>query len=184
VRRVIVSVYVTLDGVMEDPQNWLFPFWNDDVGKYAHEQLFAADALLVGRVTYDTFAEAWPSRSDPEGFADRMNSLPKYVASTTLERAEWNNAHLLGSDVAADVAKLKASEGGDILMYGSPTLMRSLMEHGLVDEYKLWVVPLVLGKGKRLFTGDNSETMKLTDSKVFDSGLVILTYEPASPRQT
>lgn len=178
-RKVIAAEYITLDGVVESPEQWLFPYWNDDVGKVAHEQLWQSDALLCGRVTYDTFAEAWPSRTDEEGFADRMNSLPKYVASNTLREASWNNSTVIKGPVQEAVARLKQQPGANILIYGSPTLVRSLMERDLVDEYCLWLVPIVRGAGKRLFTGPEPKTLALTGTKAFDTGLVILTYRPA-----
>lgn len=109
-RKIIASVYVTLDGVMEEP-SWTMPFWNDELAKYAHAQLFASDALLLGRVTYQGFAAAWPSVTDDEGFADRMNSLPKFVASTTLQKVDWNNSTLIGGNVADEIARLKRQPG-------------------------------------------------------------------------
>ena len=103
-RKIVVAEFVTLDGVLEDPQNWSFPYWNDEIGKFKHDELFASDAQLLGRVTYEGFAAAWPSRTDEEGYADRLNSLPKYVVSTTLETAEWNNSHLVKENVAEEIS--------------------------------------------------------------------------------
>jgi dihydrofolate reductase len=179
VRRVIVSTYVTLDGVMEAPEKWVFQFWNDELTKYAHDQLFASDALLMGRGVYEEFAASWPSRTTE--FADRMNSLPKYVVSTTMEEAQWNNSTIIKENVAEEVSSLKQQPGQDILMYGSADLMHTLMQHDLVDEYRLMVFPLVVGNGKRLF-GDTEETkvMELVDTKpVGPDGVLILTYRPA-----
>jgi dihydrofolate reductase len=175
-RRVVVTEFITLDGIMEDPHKWSFPYWNDEIDQFKHDELFASDAQLLGRVTYQGFAEAWPSRTGD--FADRLNSLPKYVVSTTLERAEWNNSHLIKANVAEQVAKLKQQPGQDILVHGSRTLVQTLMQHDLVDEYHLLVYPLVLGSGKRLFRDDSAATLKLAESKAFSSGVVLLRYQP------
>ncbi len=179
-RKLVVSTYVTLDGVMEGPDKWMggihFQLWNDEMTKYAGDLLFASDALLLGRVTYQGFAEAWPSR-DGE-FADRMNNLPKYVVSTTLAEAAWNNSRLIKGNVADEVAKLKQEPGQNILMYGSAGLMDTLMQHGLIDEYRIWVDPIVVGGGKRLFRdGVDARAMKLVDATTFSTGVVILSYE-------
>ncbi len=158
-RKVIVSEYVTLDGVMEDPGGgeksehggWSFQFWNEEAAKYKFDELFASDALLLGRVTYQGFAKAWPSMTDEHGFADRMNGLPKFVVSTTLEEVEWNNSRLIKGNIAEEVYKLKQQPGQDILVAGSGELVHTLMQHDLIDEYRIMVHPVVLGSGKRLF---------------------------------
>jgi dihydrofolate reductase len=176
-RSVIVSTYVTLDGVMEAPEKWVFRFWNDEHAKYAHDQLFASDALLMGREVYEEFAASWPSRTTE--FADRMNSLPKYVVSRTLEEAAWNNSTIIKENVAEEVSKLKQQPGQDILMYGGADLMGTLMGHDLIDEYRLWVHPVVLGSGKRLFDGVGDQNiLRLVATKTFGSGVVVLTYGP------
>ena len=157
-------------------------FWNDEHAKYAHDQLFASDALLLGRVTYEGFAATWPSMEDFEGdFAVRMNTLPKFVVSTTLdEPLEWNNSTLIKGNVAEEVSKLKQQPGQDILMYGSAGLMHTLMQHDLIDEYRIWVHPVVVGSGKRLFRdGIDQTALKLADAKTFGSGAVVLSYQPA-----
>src|SRR4029453_17551150 len=157
--NVVVAIFMTLDGVIEDPGGaegfehggWQLPFFDQDIANGVRDGLFAADALLLGRVTYQQFSAAWPSVTDDDGFAERMNSLPKYVASTTLhEPLPWN-ATLLAGDVAEQVAKLKRQPGGDLLVQGSGALVHNLMRHHLVDTYQLWVHPVVLGDGKRLF---------------------------------
>ena len=178
-RKVIATEYLTLDGVMEAPERWSPQFWNDEVARYKHDELFARDALLLGRVTYETFAAAWPSRTDDTGFADRMNSLPKYVASTTLEELAWTNARLLTGEVAEEVSALKRQPGRDILLYGSGALVRTLMRHDLIDEYRLLVYPVVLGSGKRLFGDGSAATLTLVETKTFSSGVVVLSYQPA-----
>lgn len=178
-RNVIVSEFLTLDGVMEAPDQWSFQFFSDDIGEYKHEELFASDALLLGRVTYEGFADAWPSRTDEEGFADRMNSLPKYVVSTTLEETEWNNSTIIAENVAEEVSRLKQESGQDILVNGSAELVHTLREHDLVDEYRLMVYPIVVGSGKRLFSdGSESTALKLVETETFDSGAVVHTYHP------
>lgn len=175
-RKVIVSEYVSLDGVMEEPA-WTMPYWNDEIAKFKFDELFASDALLLGRVTYQGFAKAWPSMTDEQGFADRMNSLPKYVASRTLEEAEWN-ATLIKENIAEEVSKLKQQSGQNLLVYGSADFVHTLMQHDLIDEYRLLVYPVVLGGGKRLFKDGSKTTLKLVETKTFSSGVVVLTYQP------
>src|SRR5713226_2279308 len=191
-RKVVVSEFVTLDGVMEDPGGaekfehggWTMPYGNEEIGKFKFDELFASDALLLGRVTYQGFAAAWPSRTDEAGFAERMNGLPKYVVSTTLEEVEWNNAKLIKGNVAEEVSKLKQQPGQDILIAGSGDLVHTLMQHDLIDEYRLMVHPVVLGSGKRLFRdGTDKKVLRLIDTKTFSSGVVILSYQPAGKEQ-
>ncbi|TLZ71083.1 MAG: dihydrofolate reductase [Methanobacteriota archaeon] len=138
-RRLAATVFVSLDGVVESPEKWSFPYWNDEIGKFKFEETFASDAILLGRVTYEGFAAAWPSRKDPDGFADRFNTMPKYVASRTLKTLAWNNSHLIEGDLAKAVSKLKREPGQDIVIHGSPGLIRSLMPLDLIDEYRLLV---------------------------------------------
>jgi dihydrofolate reductase len=191
VRRVIVSEFVSLDGVMEAPERWTLQFGSEEQQRYKFDELAAADALLLGRTTYEGFAAAWPGMMDQyEGpgraelgeYADMMNSYPKHVASTTLQGPlEWNNSTLIEGDLAEGVGRLKRQEGKDILLFGSGELVNTLMEHDLVDEYRLMIFPVVLGSGKRLF-GDGSATTKalrLANTKRFASGVVVLSYEPA-----
>jgi len=173
-RKVVVTMFLSLDGVMEDPQNWSFPYWTDEIGKLKSDELFASDAQLLGRVTYQGFAAAWPSRTDD--YADRLDSLPKYVVSKTLERAEWHNSHLISANVAKEVSNLKQQPGQDILVHGSPTLVQTLMQADLVDEYRLLVFPVVPGSGKRLFKDGAKANLKLVETKAFSSGVVLLRY--------
>ena len=184
-RKVVVTEFVSLDGVMEDPGGaekfkhggWTWPYWHDEIGKFKFDELVASDALLLGRVTYQAFAAAWPSRSDKEGFADRMNSLPKYVVSTTLEKVEWNNSKLIKENIDEEISRLKQQPGQDILVAGSGTLVRMLMQHDLVDEYRLLVYPVVLGSGKRLFESlPERRDLKLISTRTFPSGVVALIY--------
>jgi dihydrofolate reductase len=186
-RKVIVSEFVTLDGVIEDPGGseefehggWAFRFDRGPEGdKFKLDEVLASDALLLCRTTYEGFAEAWPSR-DGE-FADKFNTMPKYVVSTTLdEPLEWNNSTVIKDNVAEEVSKLKQQQGGDILVNGSVQLVHTLMEHDVIDEYRLMVFPIVVGTGKRLF-GDVGQTraLRLVESKpVGPDGVLILTYE-------
>jgi dihydrofolate reductase len=177
-RNIVVSMFVSLDGVMEDPA-WTMPYWNDRIAAFKYEELFASDALLLGRVTYEGFAAAWPSRTDEQGFAARMNSLPKYVVSTTLEQAAWNNAHLIKERVVQEIERLKQQPGQDILVAGSGQLVQTLIRYDLIDAYRLLVYPLALGKGKRLFEHGSMTTLNLIDSAALGSGVVALRYEPA-----
>jgi len=178
-RKVIVSEFVTLDGVMEAPDKWQFPFWNDETGKFKVDELFASDALLLGRVTYQEFAAAWPSMTDEEGFADRMNSLPKFVVSTTLKEPLGWNATLIKGNIAQEISKLKQLPGQDILISGGAGLVHSLLQQDLIDEYRLLVYPVVLGSGKRLFTDGGSATLKLVEARTIGADVVLLTYQPA-----
>jgi dihydrofolate reductase len=183
--KVVVSQFVTVDGVIEDPGGsenfehggWAFQFDRGEEGdKFKLDEVMASEALLLGRVTYEGFAEAWPSRSGE--FADKFNNMPKYVVSTTLEDPEWNNSTVIKSDVVGEVSKLKQEPGGDILVNGSATLMRELLENDLVDEYRLMVFPVVLGSGKRLFPDAIDATpLRLVDAKA-TADVLILTYEP------
>ncbi len=183
--NVVVSQFVTLDGVVEDPGGsegferggWAFQFdRGPDGDKFKLDEVMAADALLLGRVTYLGFAEAWPSRSGD--FADKFNNMPKYVVSTTLSDPEWNNSTVIAGDLAQAVTKLKADTAGDILVNGSVRLVNTLAEEDLVDEYRLMLFPVVLGGGKQLFTaGGQTRALQLVDSQV-SADVVILTYQP------
>jgi dihydrofolate reductase len=184
--RIVVTEFVSLDGVVEDPGGsedfkyggWSFEFDRGaDGDEFKLEETRASQALLLGRVTYEGFAEAWPSR-DGE-FADKFNSMPKYVVSSTLHEPEWTNSTVLEGDLVDEVSKLRQGPDGDIVVHGSAQLVQALIEHDLVDEVRLMVFPVVLGAGKRLF-GDPGEkkTLRLVDSKVVGDGVVILTYQP------
>ena len=186
--RLVVSEFVTLDGVMEDPGGgedfdrggWAFQFDRGPEGdRFKLDEALESDALLLGRVTYQGFAAAWPSITDEVGFADKMNSMPKFVVSTTLADLKWNNSTLLEGDIAAAVSKLKREPGGNILVAGSAQLVQTLMQHDLVDEYRLMVFPVVLGSGKRLFAdGGDLTALRLVETKPVGS-VVILTLRPA-----
>ena len=176
-RKLIVTEFLTLDGVMEEPA-WTAPYWNDEIAKFKYDELFGSDTLLLGRVTYQGFAAAWPSRTDEQGFADRMNGLPKFVVSTTLEKVEWNNSRLIKENIPEEVSRLKQQPGQNILIYGSGDLVQTLMQSDLIDEYWLLVYPIVLGSGKRLFQDESKTTLSLKETKTFSSGVVVLCYQP------
>jgi dihydrofolate reductase len=189
--RIVVSEFVTLDGVMEDPGGaegfehggWAFKFERGDEGdKFKLDEVMEADAMLLGRVTYEGFAAAWPERTDEAGFADKMNGMRKYVVSSTLGEATWNNSVVLGGDLADEVAKLKAEHEGDILVAGSGRLVDGLTERHLVDEYRLMVFPIVLGSGKRLFDG-GGDPLALGLAEIMPvggDGVITLTYRPVA----
>jgi dihydrofolate reductase len=159
---------------------WSGPFFNDEAIKFKYDELFASDALLLGRVTYEGFAKAWPTMEGTGDFGERMNGMPKYVVSTTLRNPEWTNSHVISANVVEEIAKLKEEPGQDLLLEGSGKLLHTLMEHDLVDEYRLMLHPIVVGGGKKLFEDENqTKTLKLVEAKPFTSGIVILTYHPA-----
>jgi len=185
--RIVVTEFVSLDGVMEDPGGaenfrhggWTFEIERGEEGdRFKLDELAASEALLLGRVTYQGFADAWPSREGD--FADKLNSMPKYVVSSTLDNPEWDNSTVLEGDLAEGVNKLKDSHDGDVVVHGSAQLAQSLLEQDLVDELRLMVFPVVLGSGKRLF-GNTSDKkrLQLVDSKIVGAGVAILTYRPA-----
>jgi len=190
--RIVVTEFISLDGVIEAPgggekfkhAGWTFKFNRGaDGDKFKLDEMLSSAALLLGRVTYEGFAAAWPSR-DGE-FADKFNSMPKYVVSSTLTKPTWNNSTVLKGDVVDQVSGLKQKQDGNIVVHGSAMLVQTLLEHDLVDELRLMVFPVVLGTGKRLF-GETSDrkTLRLTDSKVVGDGVAIFTYEPAPERAT
>jgi dihydrofolate reductase len=190
--KLVVTEFVTLDGVMEDPGGaegfdrggWAFQFDRGPEGdKFKLDETLGADAMLLGRRTYEGFAAAWPGRTDEVGFADKMNSMPKYVVSTTLDKAEWNNSTVIKGDIAEEVRRLKEQPGGDILVAGSAQLVQTLIEHDLVDEYRLMVFPVVLGSGKRLFGDTNAATALKVVETTPSAEVVILTLEPARDAQ-
>ena len=184
-RKVIASTYVSLDGVIANPHLWMLSYMTEEGQRYALEQLFDSDTLLLGRKTYEGFAQAWPSMPrDEAGFADRMNSLPKYVVSTTLTRTDWQNSTIIAGDVAKEVAELKRRPGKDILMYGFGRLARTLLENDLIDELRFWVHPVLVGEGRvedgdLLFRAGGAANLDLTGQTVLSSCVVVLRYQPA-----
>ena len=187
--RIIASEFVTLDGVMEGPGHdehvdgknaWALSYAAEDQQRFKIEETFSVDAMLLGRVTYQIFASFWPTAPNDEGFADRMNGMPKYVVSRTLKEAVWQNTTILNGDLAEDIATLKKEIDGDIVIYGSADLFNALTKLDLIDEYRIMVFPVVLGSGKRLFAHDTDTThLRLVNSRVFGSGVAVLTYERA-----
>jgi class 3 adenylate cyclase len=189
VRKLIASEFMTLDGVIEAPGHdehrdgrnaWALAYAQEDQQRFKIEETHSAGALLLGRVTYDIFAAFWPTAPNDAGFADLMNGIPKYVVSTTLKEATWNNTTIIRENVAEQIADLKTQPGRDIFIHGSSELVRSLTRDRLIDEYRIMVFPVLLGSGQRLFT-DASETthLRLEDTLTFNSGVVVLTYRPA-----
>ena len=176
-RKLIVTEFLTLDGMFEDPTP---PpgYPSPEIGKFKYDELFASDALLLGRVTYKGFAKYWPTMKGTSDFAERMNSLPKFVATTTLRSLEWNATALEG-DVVAAVKTLKQQEGQNLLVYGSGTFAQVLLRHSLVDELRLMVYPLVRGSGRR-FWGEDKLLYKLASSRELGAGVVLLVYEPVT----
>jgi dihydrofolate reductase len=189
-RKLIVSEFISLDGVMEDPGGaegferggWTSPYWNDELEAYKRDELFSADGLLLGRVTYEAFAAAWPDASHEAGeYADRMNSLPKYAVSTTLTDLTWNNSHVLEGDLEKQVRNLKEQPGQDLLVFGSGQLVRALIRLDLVDELRLQVYPVAVGRGQRLFgETDDISTFEPEGATLLGS-VVLLRYRAASP---
>ena len=193
-RSLIVSDFLTLDGVMEAPgmeehssgrNAWALRVNNDEMERFNQGQLFGADAILLGRKTYEIWAAFWPTATADNAFARRMNDIPKYVVSRTLKQVNWNNSTLLGGDVAAEVADLKRQGSGEIICYGSAELVAGLMRNDLVDEYRLMIFPVVLGAGKHLFRFEiDTHHLRLVHSRSFASGVVLLTYEPEREQPT
>jgi dihydrofolate reductase len=182
-RKAIASEFVSLDGVFEAPDQWHFPYFDEEMGEEIGRAMAASDAMLMGRVLYEEWADFWP-RQDPEEnpVAARMNGVRKYVVSTTLEEPlEWQNSTLIAGDVAEEISELKRQPGKDIVISGSGSLVRSLLTDGLIDELGLMIHPVVVGSGKRLFEeGGERIALELVDSKTFSTGVVYLTYRPAS----
>jgi dihydrofolate reductase len=184
-RKLVASFFISLDGVVQGPgpedgfdlAGWTMPYWDDDIAAFVTAGMGAADTLLLGRVTYQGFAAAFASSTGPD--AEIMNSYRKYVVSTTLEQAEWNNSSLIKGNVAEEVAKLKQQPGRDIGMSGSGTLVQSLLQEGLIDELNLLIYPVVVGRGKRLFQDGSNLTLKLKQSKTSSSGVLLTSYQVA-----
>jgi len=194
-KKLVVGTFLTLDGVMQAPGDskedteggfrhggWQMPLFDDDAGKFISEQIAATDALLLGRMTYQIFAAYWPNAPADDPIARKLNSVPKYVVSTTLKKVEWNNSTLISRNLAEEVAKLKQQPGsGTLTVTGSGKLAQSLMRLNLVDEYELWIHPIVLGSGKRLFAdGISPLNLKLVNTRKTGSGIVILNYRSQS----
>jgi dihydrofolate reductase len=177
-RKLIVTEFMSLDGVIENPM-WTFPYWNDEIAAFKGEETSNNEPLLLGRVTYEGFAEAWPQRTGEDSGATYFNGTRKYVVSTTLQKADWNNSQLINNNVFEEIAKLKQQDGPNIVVHGSGVLVQSLLKHDLVDLIRLLVYPVVLGKGQRLFLDGTTAKLKLIDTRSFSSGVAGLIYETA-----
>jgi dihydrofolate reductase len=188
-KKIIVSEFISLDGVFEAPgpdgsgfkyEGWTLPYANDEFRKFKAEELFASDALLLGQVTYEGFAKAWPKAQGMGEFGERMNSMPKYVVSTTLQSVEWNNSTIIKENISQEITKLKQQSGQDILVCGSGALTQTLMQNNLVDEIRLLVYPIVLGSGKKFFKEGEEKKLELIESRAFSTGVVLLRYRPTA----
>jgi dihydrofolate reductase len=172
-RKIIVSEFVTLDGVMEEPEKWVPQFWNADLQKFKDEEQFASGALLLGRKTYEIFAAAWASRTGD--LAESINNIQKHVVSATLKKTNWNNSAPLSKNFMEDISKLKQQVGKDMLVVGSAQLVRTLLQHSLIDELRLMISPIIVGKGMQLFgESDNPMNMNLVETKTFNSNVLLI----------
>ena len=179
-RRIIVSEFTTVDGVVDSPERWRFNYQDPQLMQHSVKELHSFEALLMGRVTYESFAAFWPSQKHNEfGIADKLNTAPKFVASNSLKTATWNNSSILSGDVVDGVRKLKSQPGGDIGLTGSVGLVQSLATSGLIDEYRLVTFPIVFGGGRRLFKDGTSLALTLVDATSCPSGAVLSRYQPA-----
>ncbi len=182
-RNVIVSTYMTLDGRVDDLRDWAVPFDDEKTAAYHSDLLKNSDGLLLGRKTYEIFSVLWPSLSGTHPYVDKLNSMPKYVASTTLKTLEWENSEPIKGDVVSAVAKLKEQPGQDLILYGCHDLMNSLMEHDLIDEYRLWIHPVLLGRGRHFLEDTkNRINLDLVESTEISPGVTIHTYRPAQTK--
>lgn len=183
-RKIINSTYITLDGVTSEPQNWTSAYFQDEAAAYARELLFSCDALLMGRETFDGFSQSWPAMEEATGdFGVRMNNLPHYVVSDSLQKPGWGDTTAIRrSEAVAEIAKLKEQDGQDILQYGFGAVSRMLMDNGLLDELRLWIHPVIVGADPNglLAPKDFSATFELADTKTFSTGVIIATYRPAA----
>ncbi|GAA0552152.1 dihydrofolate reductase family protein [Actinomadura livida] len=184
-RKIINSTYISLDGVIENPQNWTSAYFQDEAAAYAQELLFSCGALLMGRATYDGFAQAWPAMEEATGdFGVRMNTLPHYVVSDSLEKPGWGDTKVIKrADTVAELTKLKEQDGQDILQYGFGAVSRTLVENGLLDELRLWIHPVFVGTGDpaELVTRENfAASFELAGTTTFKTGVIVATYRPAA----
>ena len=181
-RRIISQLFVSLDSVMEAPEEWHFPYYDDRMAELVAEQFNGADILLLGRATYQIFAGSWPQRGDEVPLATRINTMPKLVVSTTLRSAAWQNTTVIAGDAPQELAKIKEQPGGNITISGSPTLVRSLLRNCLLDELQLLVHPLVRGHGRRWLEDGLTQPFELIGSETLMTGVVHLRYQPSKIR--
>ena len=178
--RLVATEYLSLDGIFEEPGHWSFPFFNDEAAQFKSKELQESDALLLGRRTYEGFAAAWPTMKGTGEFGEKMNSMPKYVVSSSLESVDWSGSRLVKGNAVGEIRKLKDKPGRDLLLAGSAELFDELMRANLIDLYRFMLHPIVLGKGRRLFAqGDARKTLELAETRSLGSGIVILEYRPA-----
>lgn len=181
-RKIVAALFMSLDGVVESPDKWHFPYFNEEMGAAIGSAMAESDALLMGRVNYEEWAAYWPSQPGDDEFVAFMNSTPKYVVSTTLDTLTWHNSTLITGDVVAEINKLKQQPGKHIAISGSGTLVQSLLHLNLLDELRLIIHPIVVGSGRRLFSDSSQQqALKLLDSQTFSTGVVYLTYQPEQP---
>lgn len=175
--KIVVTAFMSLDGVIESPENWSFPYWNESIERFKDDELGAAEAQLLGRRTYEIFSSAWPSRNGP--YADRINGMYKYVVSSTLEHASWNNAQVIGggAQLQAELPQLKERHPGGLLVHGSHTLVQWMIQQDMVDQYHVLVYPLTLGRGRRLFGEGAATRLELASSTKLGSGVMLLVYQ-------
>jgi dihydrofolate reductase len=177
--RLVATEYLSLDGVFEEPGHWSGPWFKEEAGQFKWAELQASDALLIGRKTYEGFAAAWPNVQGTGEFGEKMNSMPKYVVSSTLDKVEWTGSKLIQGDVSREIKKLKEQPGGDLLLSGSGQLFNAMMRENLIDLYRFMLHPVVLGKGMRLFEdGGGQRKLSLTETKRFATGIIVLEYVP------
>src|SRR5436309_3397749 len=183
-RKIVAALMMSLDGVVEAPENWTVPYFTDEVWQVTSKGMAASDTLLLGRRTYEVFAAYWPDKTaDDSPYADYLNNAPKFVVSTTLKSVTWRNSKLITEDIVGQVTKLKQQPGKNITILGSATLVRSLLRQGLLDQLGLLVYPIVVGTGKRLFEDWTAQApLKLAESQVLSNGVLFLTYEPQEGR--
>ena len=179
-RQIIVAEYITVNGIMEAPETWQFPFYSPDFAEYNNSQIQASGTLLLGRKTYEIFSSFWPTQKKNEfGIADKLNSTPKIVVSTTLKKADWNNSTIISKNIVEEISTLKKQEGSFISVSGSRQLVNTLLQNGLVDEIRLMVHPIVQNNGLPLFDKpERNINLKLLEAKTFSSGVTVLNYQP------
>jgi dihydrofolate reductase len=179
-RKIVAGLFMSVDGVVEAPETWHFHYFNDEMGEVINGQMAESDTMLLGRRTYGEFAAFWPNQGEDVPLANEINGVRKLVASTTLESVDWQNSELIQGDVAEDLRRRKAADGKDISITGSPTLVRSLMEAGVLDELRLLVHPIVVGRGKRLFGKDGPQVpLRLVSSRTLETGVQYVVYAPS-----
>ena len=178
--RLVATEYLTLDGVFEEPGHWSGPWFDDEAGQFKFAEIRASDALLLGRKTYEGFAAAWPTMPGTGEFGEKMNTMPKYVVTSTLDKLEWTGSRPIKGNIAEEIRKLKQQPGEDLLLSGSAQLFNAMMSENLIDLYRFMVHPVALGSGKKLFTEEIKRKLELTEVKRFKKGIVVLEYVPAN----